>query len=208
MSNVDARRYSPSAARNRDAILDILRQVLPPTGVILETGSGTGEHAVYFAPHFKKTRWQTSDPDPDSRASIVAWIESAGVQNIAAPLDLNVGDSVWPMEQDGSEAGVAAIVSINMIHIAPWASCLGLLDGAGRLLTRDGVLYLYGPFKIGGTHTAPSNAAFDRSLRSQDPTWGVRDLDEVAVAAAARGLTLAERIAMPANNFSVVFRRG
>ena len=204
---IDGRRFSPSAARNRDAILEILRRVLPPKGVILEVGSGTGEHAVYFAPHFKKSRWQTSDADSDARASISAWIESAGARNVLAPIDVDAREPVWPVEQDGPVAGVAAIVSINMIHIAPWASCLGLLDGAERLLAQDGVLFLYGPFKIGGVHTASSNAAFDQSLRSQDPEWGVRDLDEVAAAAAARGLTLVERVPMPANNFSVVFRR-
>lgn len=208
MRNIDRRQYSPSAARNRDAILEILRRVLPPKGVVLEVGSGTGEHAVYFAPHFKKSRWQTSDPDSDSRASIAAWIESAGAGNVLAPIDLDVSDSVWPMEQDGLEAGVAAIISLNMIHISPWASCLGLLGGAGRLLAQDGVLFLYGPFKIGGVHTAPSNAAFDQSLRSQDPTWGVRDLEDIAAVGAEQGLTLAEKVPMPANNFSVVFRRG
>ena len=207
MGNVDARRYSPSVARNRDAILEILRQVLPPTGVILEVGSGTGEHAVHFAPHFQKSYWQPSDPDSELRASIAAWIESTGIENVLAPIELDVRESAWPVEKDGAARHLAAVVSINMIHISPWSCCLGLLAGAGRLLADDGVLALYGPFRVGGAHTASSNAAFDRSLKTQNPAWGVRDLDEVAAVAEAQGLELSQQIAMPANNLSVVFRR-
>ena len=204
---VDARRFAPAAARNRDAVLGVLRRVLPDGGLILEVGSGTGEHAVHFAPHFEKSSWQPSDPDSEARASIAAWTESSGARNVLPPIDLDVRDSVWPMERDDPVPRLAAIVSLNMVHISPWAVCLGLLGGASRLLTADGVLFLYGPFKIDGAHTAPSNAAFDRSLRAQNPEWGVRDLDEVAAAAVARGLTLVERFEMPANNMSVVFRR-
>ncbi len=200
--NVDARRAAPAVARNRDPILEILRQVLPAEGPVLEVGSGTGEHAVHFAPHFPKSSWQPSDPNFDSRESIAAWIESTGAKNIRAPLDLDVRDSAWPVDDR-----LAAVVSINMIHISPWASCLGLLAGAGRLLAEDGVLFLYGPFRIDGAHTAPSNVAFDDSLRMRDPEWGVRDLGDVADAAAVHGLALRERFEMPANNLSVVFRR-
>ena len=198
----DARRYSPAIARNRDAILEILRQVLPAEGVILEVGCGSGEHAVHFAPHFPKSLWQPSDPSSDSRKSTAAWIESSGVENVRPPLDLDVRDSDWPVGD-----ALAAVVSINMIHISPWSSCQGLLAAAGRLLADDGALFLYGPFRIDGAHTAPSNAAFDESLRSQDPEWGVRDLGDVADAAARCGLVLSERFEMPANNLSVVFRR-
>ncbi len=207
MRNVDARRYSPSVARNRDAILEILRQVLPPTGPILEVGSGTGEHAVHFAPHFQKSYWQPSDPDSESRASVAAWTESAGAENVLAPIALDVRESVWPLEEEDAARCLAAVISINMIHISPWSACLGLLAGAGRLLADDGVLYLYGPFRVGGAHTAPSNAAFDLSLKSRDPAWGVRDLDEVAAAAEGEGLALSQTFPMPANNLSVVFRR-
>ena len=198
----DPRRYAPATLRNRGPILDVLRQVLPAAGTVLEIASGSGEHAVFFAEALSDLMWQPTDPDPDNRASIRAWIAESGVTNVTAPADLNAAARAWPVTH------ADAIVCINMIHISPWAATLGLLAGAGRTLPTAAPLYLYGPYRRNGRHTAPSNEDFDQSLRAQNPEWGVRDLDEVSEAAARAGLTLAEVIEMPANNLSVVFRRG
>jgi SAM-dependent methyltransferase len=195
----DARRFAPAAARNREPILDVLRAHLPASGTALEIASGSGEHAVAFAAAFPTLVWQPSDPDPANRASIAAWIAAAGTPNLLPPIDLDATAEIWPL------ATADAVVCINMIHIAPWAACLGLLRGAARLLAPGGLLYLYGPFKRDGAHTAPSNAAFDESLRARDPAWGVRDLDEVREA--AEGFAPPTVVAMPANNLSVLFRR-
>lgn len=195
----DARRFAPAAARNREPILDVLRAHLPASGTALEIASGSGEHAVAFAAAFPKLVWQPSDPDPANRASIAAWIAAEGTPNLLPPIDLDATADIWPL------ATADAVVCINMIHIAPWAACLGLLRGAARLLAPGGLLYLYGPFKRDGMHTAPSNEAFDESLRARDPAWGVRDLGEVCQA--AEGFALAATVAMPANNLSVLFRR-
>jgi SAM-dependent methyltransferase len=195
----DARRFAPAAARNREPILDVLRAHLPASGTALEIASGSGEHAVAFAAAFPTLVWQPSDPDPANRASIAAWIAAEGTPNLLPPIDLDATAEIWPL------ATADAVVCINMIHIAPWAACLGLLRGAARLLAPGGLLYLYGPFKRDGMHTAPSNEAFDESLRARDPAWGVRDLGEVCQA--AEGFALAATVAMPANNLSVLFRR-
>jgi len=195
----DARRFAPAAARNREPILDVLRAHLPASGTALEIASGSGEHAVAFAAAFPSMVWQPSDPDPANRASIAAWIAAAGTPNLLPPIDLDATTEIWPL------ATADAVVCINMIHIAPWAACLGLMRGAARLLAPGGLLYLYGPFRRFGAHTAPSNAAFDESLRARDPAWGVRDLDEVREA--AEGFAPPTVVAMPANNLSVLFRR-
>lgn len=195
----DPRQFAPATARNREPILEVLRRVLPTQGVVLEVASGTGEHTAFFAPHFPDLTWQPSDPDPAARASIAAW--SAGLPNVRPPLDLDAAAADWPL------ARAAAVLCINMIHISPWIAALGLLAGAARLLPAGGALYLYGPYKRAGRHTAPSNAAFDDSLRARDPAWGVRDLDNVADAARETGFGPPETTAMPANNLSVVFRR-
>jgi SAM-dependent methyltransferase len=192
---------SPAVARNRDPILAVLRQVLPAQGTVLEIASGTGEHAVHFAAGLPHLTWQPTDPDTDALASIAAHRASAQLPNLLAPLVLDACAPSWPVTRGD------AVVAINMIHIAPWTAAEGLMAGAGRLLARGGVLYLYGPFKEDGRHTAPSNAAFDASLRARDPRWGVRDLDAVAALAIEHGLALAERVAMPANNLSLVFQR-
>ena len=192
---------SPAVARNRDPILAVLRRVLPAQGTVLEIASGTGEHAVYFAATLPHLTWQPSDPDADARASIAAYREAAQLPNLKPVLAVDARAPAWPVTQ------ADAIVSINMIHIAPWSAAEGLMAGAGRLLAGGGVLYLYGPFKENGAHTAPSNAAFDASLRARDPQWGVRDVDEVAALAERSGLMLVERVAMPANNLSLVFQR-
>ncbi len=195
------RRVAASSERNRDPILAVLKRVLPAAGTVLEVASGTGQHAAYFAPRFPRLIWQPSDPDPEMRASIAAWAAGTGDANLKPPLDLDVWSASWPVDS------ADAVVAVNMIHIAPWAACEGLLAGAGRLLDSGGILYLYGPFHVGGRPTAPSNATFDESLRRRNPEWGVRDVDAVAAAAAAHGLELTETVEMPANNLSVVFRR-
>ncbi len=207
---------APATERNRAPILEILRQVLPPTGTILEISSGTGEHAVFFAPQLAPRRWLPSDPSAEARDSIAAWQITVGASlgdspypcpTLAAPIDLDASAAHWPIETDPALlAEIGAIVNINMIHIAPWAACLGLMAGASRILPPGGILYLYGPFKQNGQHTAPSNADFDHSLRLRDPAWGVRDLEEVVSIAADRGLNLVQTYPMPANNLSVVFQ--
>jgi len=201
----DARQRSPSAARNREPILAVLARVLPQGAKVLEIGSGTGEHAIHFAKARPDLEWRPSELDPASRASIVAWTAAEALRNVAAPVVIDAGAARWGVE---AEAPFDAVVSINMIHIAPWDAGLGLLAGAGRLLKPGGVLFLYGPFMRGGAHTAPSNEAFDQSLKARDPRWGVRDLDDVARAGARHGLALEEVVDMPANNLSAVLRRG
>jgi SAM-dependent methyltransferase len=192
---------APATARNRDPILAVLRRVLPAQGTVLEIASGTGEHAVHFAAALPGLTWQPSDPDPQARRSVSAWREAAALPNLRPPLALDVSGPDWP-------AGpVDAVVCINMIHIAPWRAAEGLVAGAARVLPPCGVLFLYGPYKEGGRHTAPSNEIFDADLRARDPEWGVRDLDDVKALAARHGFEFAERVAMPANNLSVVFRR-
>jgi SAM-dependent methyltransferase len=198
----DGARTSPSTARNRQPILEVLAARLPIAARVLEIASGAGEHAVFLAEALPGVRWQPSDPDPDARESIAAWRAQAALPNLAAPLALNAADpSTWPGEP------VEAIVCINMIHISPWAAAEGLMAGAGRLLIPGGKLFLYGPYIEADVPTAPSNLAFDESLKSRDPAWGLRDLADVAALAAAGGLRLVERIAMPANNLVVVFEK-
>jgi len=194
-------RTAPAVARNRDPILAVLQRFLPVRGFILEIASGTGEHAVHFAKGMPGVTWQPSDPDPESLASIAAHRAAASLPNLLAPLQLDVTSLHWPV------AKADAMVAVNMIHIAPWAASEGLMAGAERLLPPGGVLYLYGPYKENGVPTAPSNEAFDRSLRMRDPSWGVRGLDEVVALANRHSLDFAERIVMPANNLSVIFRR-
>ncbi|KAA2242229.1 DUF938 domain-containing protein [Salinarimonas soli] len=192
---------SPSVQRNREPILAVLRGVLPPTGLVLEVASGTGEHAVHLAGALPGLRWQPTDADPAALRSIAAHRARAGLPNLLPPIPLDAAGA-WP-----ADLRADAVVSINMIHIAPWAATHGLMAGAAAVLPPGGVLYLYGPFREDGVATAESNEAFDLDLRARDPAWGLRDLDAVAGLAERHGLALAERIAMPANNLSVVFRR-
>ena len=213
----DLRQYAPATQRNRESILEILLQVLPSTGTILEVASGSGEHAVFFAQHLTPRKWLPSDPNPISRDSIIAWAAHFSSNNLYPPIDLDVRAPIWSVEKVASSewvdhreldnSPIRAIVSINMIHISPWSACLGLMAGANRILSPGGILYLYGPYKKAGKHTAPSNTAFDESLRAQNPEWGIRDLDEVVAAADTQNLTLLETYQMPANNLSVVFQR-
>ena len=212
----DDRQYAPATQRNRAPIVAVLQQVLPATGSVLEISSGTGEHAIYFAPRLAPRPWITSDPNPAARTSIAAWCTHVPIPTLWGPIDLDTHDPQWPVEQyplptslqgiDLDQAPIRAIVNINMIHIAPWSACLGLMAGARRILPTGGVLVLYGPFKQGGEHTAPSNEAFDQSLRSRNPDWGVRDLDDVIAAAQAQQLSFVQTDRMPANNLTVVFR--
>lgn len=196
----DLRQYRPHVARNRDPIVDVLRRVLPSKGLALEIASGSGEHAAYFAAKFPALDWQPTDPDPAALASIAAHRADADLPNLLPSLPLDVAATQWPI------ARADAIICCNMIHIAPWAACEGLLAGAARILPPGGLLYLYGPYKLGGRHTAPTNAAFDERLRAQNAAWGIRDLDDVAALAQRFGLALTETVPMPANNLSVIFR--
>jgi SAM-dependent methyltransferase len=197
----DRRLYFPHVARNREPILEVLRRVLPPHGLVLEIASGGGEHAAYFASNLPGLLWQPTDANSEMFESIAAHGAAAGVANLLAPLHLDVMSDQWPLEC------ADAMVCCNMIHIAPWAATEGLMAGAGRTLARDGLLYLYGPYKIDGRHSAPSNQDFDTRLRAQNPSWGVRDLTEVSGLAKRHGLALEETVPMPANNLSVIFRR-
>ncbi|TBR58305.1 SAM-dependent methyltransferase [Westiellopsis prolifica IICB1] len=203
----DARQYAPATQRNRQPILEVLTQVLPATGNVLEIASGTGEHAVYFAPRLSPRQWIPSDPNPLHRASITAWRKYLPCESLQPPLEIDVRESIWMVEEEAlfNTSQITAIVNINMIHISPWAACLGLMAGAGRILPSGGILYLYGPFKRDGKHTAASNAAFDESLRAQNPEWGVRNLEDVVTAASTNNLSLLNIYQMPANNLSVVF---
>jgi hypothetical protein len=190
---------SPAAQRNRDPILDVLRLHLPPRGLVVEVASGSGEHVVHFAQHLPGLTFQPSDPDEDARASIDSWAAESGLPNIRPALDFDVTRKSWPF------VNAAAILCINMIHISPWAATEALIAGAARHLTRGGILYLYGPYKCGGAHTAPSNAAFDESLRMRNAEWGVRDLETVAALAMEAGFSEPAITPMPANNLSLIF---
>lgn len=198
----DHRLYAPAVARNREPILDVLRAVLPAQGTMLEIASGSGEHVVHFARHLPHLTFQPSDPDQDALRSIAGWSAEAGGRNILPPILLDAAAPPWPV------AAADAIICINMIHISPWAATVGLMRGAAAILPAGAPLYLYGPYKQGGAHTAPSNQAFDDSLRARDPRWGVRDLGDVAAQAADAGFGAPTTIQMPANNLSVLFTRG
>jgi SAM-dependent methyltransferase len=195
------KRHAPATVRNRDVIVDVLRRVLPESGRVLEVASGSGEHIIHFAEVFPALRWQPSDPDPAALRSIAAWAAEAGEANIEAPLLIDAGAEDWPVEQ------VDAMLCINMVHISPWSATLGLLRAAGKLLPEGGLLYLYGPYLQAGVETAESNLDFDHSLRARNPAWGIRSVEEVAEAARAEGLSLADILPMPANNLSLIFRR-
>lgn len=202
MTSPDLRRHAPATERNRAPLLDVLRRVLPSQGAVLEVAAGTGQHAVAFAEALPGLTWHPTDADPGALDSIRAWAAEAALPNLAPPARLDVlADEPWPL------ARADAVVCINMIHIAPWEACLGLMRGAGAVLEAGAPLVLYGPYRRDGTHTAPSNAAFEDWLKAQDPRFGVRDLETVAAEAAAHGLSLEEVVPMPANNFTVIFRR-
>jgi hypothetical protein len=199
------RAHAPATARNREPILAVLREVLPERGDVLEIASGTGEHACFLARNLPGLTFHPSDPDEGARRSIAAWTAHEGLANVMPPRRIAADESDW---DPGSVAGsLVAILNVNMIHISPWQCCEGLMRGAGRLLPAGAPLYLYGPYKREGRHTAPSNEAFDESLRARDPLWGIRNLDDVVACAAENGLALERVVEMPANNLSVVLRR-
>ncbi len=200
----DRRRFSPAVARNRGPLLEALRPELPGAGTLLEIASGSGEHAVALARALPGLRVQPSDPDVAARDSIEAWRAWAGLPNLCPPLDLDVQRRPWPSH---GAPELVAILCVNMLHIAPWSACLALFDGAAESLAAGAPLLLYGPFREGGRHTAPSNQRFDESLRLRDPAWGVRDLEAIAEEGAARGLPVEQVVPMPANNRVVVLRR-
>jgi hypothetical protein len=199
--------------RNRAPILEVLRPALDdprtPPGAVLETAAGTGIHACFYAPLFPSRPWQPSDREADKVAAIVARIGAEPSDNLRVPFQLDLDTEDWTgTAADAIGGPVAAILSINMIHITPWSAGRRLIAGAGRLLEPGGILFFYGPFRIGGAHTGPGNAAFDASLKERDPAWGIRDLDEVTEIAASHGLIREAVVEMPSDNRSVVFRRG
>jgi len=195
------RRSAPAALRNREPIAEVLREWLPDSGLVLEIASGTGEHVVHFAECFPNLEWQPSDIHADALTSIEAWRRGSRLANVRKALALDASAPDWPLDR------ADAILSINMVHISPWASALGLLDGAARLLPLEGPLIMYGPWISGALETAPSNLEFDRNLRARDPEWGLRTVEEFAAAAAERGLKLKKTRTMPANNLMLLFVR-
>lgn len=197
-----ARRSAPAALRNREPIAEVLREWLPETGLVLEIASGTGEHAVYFARMFQALDWQPSDIQPEALASIRAWEAAEPLPNLKPPLEIDASDSSWPVKS------ADAVLSINMVHISPWRSALGLLHGAARVLSEGSPLILYGPWVTEAFETAPSNLAFDADLKRRDPEWGLRSVEDFAAEAEEHGLNLVETRRMPANNLMLLFRKG
>lgn len=197
----DGRLTAPAAERNKGPILEVLRRFLPASGVVLEIASGTGQHVMHFATALPSLTWQPTDLNQEHLTSIAVWIRHGGLGNVRPPFELDVDANPWPIERAN------AVLCFNMIHIAPWAATAGLLKGAAQVLAPGGILFLYGPYKRFGAHTAPSNEVFDADLRKRNPEWGLRDMEEVAALAGTNGLALVEVVPMPANNFSVVFRR-
>jgi hypothetical protein len=200
-----AKQHAPATLRNREAIREVLARALPPSPRVLEIASGSGEHAVFFAAALPESAWMPSDVDATALASIEAYRAEANLPNLEAPLRVDVMADAWEALWKGR--GVNAVVCINMIHIAPYAALVGLLRGAGALLPPGGKLVMYGPYLEDDVPTAPSNEAFDRSLRARDPRWGLRRREDVVARAEAASLLLRERVAMPANNLTLVFER-
>ncbi len=196
-----SKRDAPATHRNRDAILTVLRHWLDTPVRVLEIASGTGQHAVFFASELPHVHWQPSDADPVGIESIEGWVADSALPNVSPPILLNASSPAWP------EIPFDVVFNANMIHIAPWNVAEGLFAGVSRGLPKDGLFFLYGPFRMGAEHTAPSNAAFDADLRLRDPSWGVRDLELVEALGEASGLELVEKSQMPANNWMLVFQR-
>jgi hypothetical protein len=194
--------HSPAAVRNVAFIADVLADILPESGTVLEIASGSGQHVVDFASRFPELVWQPSEAVEERVQSIGAYLEEAALENVRSPLFVDI------CSDELAVASADAMVNINMIHASPWQTCIGLMKVAGQLLPAVGVLYMYGPFFEEAVSTAPSNVAFDRDLRSRDPRWGIRQLSAVAAEAAKNGLALRRRVEMPANNLSLIFGRG
>ena len=199
-SGADARRSAPAAQRNREPIADVLADWLPESGTVLEVASGTGEHAIWFAQRFPTLEWQPSDTHPVALASIEAWREASGLANVREPIVLDAISDDWPV------LSADAVLNINMAHISPWAASLGLIAGAARVLPEGGPLILYGPWLKDDIETVPSNLDFDADLKARDPEWGLRRVEDFAVAAEPNGFYLAEWRQMPANNLMLLFR--
>ena len=195
------KRHAPATERNREPLAGVLRQVVPERGTVLEIASGTGEHAAHFARLFPQLVWQPTDPDPEALLSIRAWREEAGLANLLESMRLDAAAEEWPI------ARADAILCINMVHISAWEATQGLMRGAARLLPPRGPLILYGPYRRAEVPTAPSNEAFDASLRARNPAWGLRELEDVQGEAAAQGLAFERLFEMPANNLTLVFRK-
>ena len=192
---------SPATQRNREPIAAVLADWLPASGLVLEVASGAGEHAAYFAEHFRQLDWQPTDPDPAAINSIEAWRADSGLANLREPVILDSSADSWPIDR------AAAVLNINMVHISPWEAALGLIGGAARVLPAGGPLILYGPWLVEGVETAPSNLAFDADLKRRNPAWGLRKVEDFAAAAADRGLSLVDQRVMPANNRMLLFTR-
>ena len=207
LSKSDKRRHAPATDNNRDAILKVLSEHLRDSGTLLELGSGTGEHAAYMANHFPAYDWQPSDYDEDNHASIEAWRQNSGSANILPAMLLDVMQPRWPVEKDPPVKPVSAVLAINIIHISPWAVTTALINGASRILKSGGTLYFYGPYMQGGEHTSESNIEFDAWLKARDKSWGVRDMGDVSDIAQSFGFSEPEIIPMPANNFSLIFKK-
>ena len=197
----DGKWSTPAAERNKGPILDVLARMLPRRGLVLEIASGTGQHVVHFAKALSDLTWQPSDPDAELRESIALRLREEPRTNVNSPIDLDVTKLPWPLQT------ADAMLAINMIHVAPWSATLALFEGAKALLSTEHVLFLYGPYRRFGHHTSGSNAQFDLDLRAYNPEWGLRDLEAVSDVAASAGFALAETVEMPANNFSLVFKR-
>ncbi|MGE5953682.1 MAG: DUF938 domain-containing protein [Qipengyuania vulgaris] len=195
------KRTAPAAARNSAPIADVLALELPASGTVLEVASGTGEHAVFMARRFPDIVWQPTDPDPEALGSIAGWAEEAGLTNLKLPLELDARSPDWPI------ARADAVVCINMVHISPWATSEGLFGGTARVLDTGAPLILYGPYTEDDVETAPSNLAFDESLKARNPEWGIRNIAAMDDLAARTGFTRTARHAMPANNLTLVYRR-
>jgi hypothetical protein len=206
----DGRLDAPAFHRNHQAISAVLQLYLAgKSGDMVEAGSGTGQHVAEFARQFPEITWWPGDLNEQHLKSIAAWRAHTGLANIRPPFRIDLSDPAWcPQMHDGSGPGpLLAVFCANVIHIAPWRVAEGLFAGAGRYLRQDGRLFLYGPFKRDGKHTAISNAVFDSSLRERDAEWGVRDIADLKTLGASAGLNLAETFEMPANNLVLVFER-
>jgi len=197
----DLRLQAPAAQRNRDLIADVLAKTIRPDGLILELASGSGEHCLRFAERFPGAVLQPSDPSPRARASIDAWAQSSGLTNIRPALDLDASLAAWPLES------ADAMICINMIHIAPWEATLGLFKGAATYLTHAGTLFTYGPYMRDGAHTSDGNRSFDADLRAENPRWGIRSIEALTEVAQDNGISAPEIVAMPSNNFCLIFKK-
>lgn len=204
----DRRQFAPATERNRNPILNVLKDWLPETGTVLEIASGTGEHAVFFAPRITPLKWQPSNREMNQIESVTDWIAHSPSENLLPPVTLDVTDPLWPVEETHyNGAPITAIFNANMIHISPWQTCEGLMAGAGRILPKGGRLFLYGPFKYDGKHTSRSNEEFDSWLKARDGEFGVRDIRDVMDEASKNGIRHLIARPMPANNFLHLFEK-